>query len=76
MSKKINIYEKIRKFCRTFRIILGIALIAAGFIFTGEEEFYNLWFSLGAMPLIAGLINFCPICIISKKCDLPNTKEN
>ena len=71
----MNIYEKIRRFCRTFRIILGSSLIIAGFIFTAEEEFYNLWFALGAIPLIAGLANFCPICLISKKCDLPETKE-
>ena len=66
----MNIYEKIRKFCRIFRIILGTVLIIVGFIYTAEEEFYNLWFGLGAIPLIAGLANFCPICIISKKCDL------
>ena len=68
----MNIYEKIRKFCRSFRIILGLALIAAGFFFAAEEELYNLWFALGVIPLIAGLVNFCPICIISKKCDLEN----
>jgi len=66
----MNIFEKIRKFCRSFRIILGLVLLAAGFYFTAEEEFYNLWFALGVVPLIAGLVNFCPICIISKKCDL------
>ncbi|MFT7003410.1 MAG: hypothetical protein ACJAWW_000757 [Sulfurimonas sp.] len=61
-------YNKIRSFCRIFRIVLGLALIVAGFV-TGIA-----WFYLGVLPLIAGLVNFCPICIISKKCDLP-TKE-
>lgn len=58
----MNTFDKIRKFCRTFRIIIGLVLIAVGF-FTGIA-----WFYLGVIPLIAGLVDFCPICIISKKC--------
>ena len=56
--------EKIRKFCRVFRIIMGIALIVAGVV-TGI-----VWFYLGIIPLIAGITNFCPLCIITGKCDL------
>jgi len=56
-------FNKIRSFCRVFRIILGIALIITGVI-TG-----TYWFYLGVIPLVAGLTNFCPLCIISKKCD-------
>jgi len=63
-------FNKIRKFCRVFRIALGIALIITGFI-TGI-----IWFYLGIIPLIAGLTNFCPLCIISKKCDLPQDSES
>jgi len=63
-------FNKIRKFCRVFRIILGIALIITGFI-TG-----NMWFYLGVIPLIAGIANFCPLCIITKKCDLPQNTES
>ncbi len=59
-------FNKIRKFCRVFRIILGVALIITGFV-TGI-----IWFYLGVIPLIAGIANFCPLCIITKKCDLPN----
>ena len=66
----MNIFDKIRKFCRTFRIILGVVLLAAGFYFTGEEQFYNLWFALGVVPLIAGITNFCPLCLITKKCSI------
>lgn len=58
-------FNKIRSFCRTFRIIIGLALIATGVI-TGIT-----WFYLGVIPLIAGVTNFCPLCMISKKCDLP-----
>lgn len=65
----MNIFEKIRMFCRPFRIVVGLILIAVGF-FTS-----NPWFYLGVIPLIAGLTNFCPACIISKKCDL-NKKED
>ncbi len=57
--------NKIRSFCRPFRIVLGSALIGYG-VYSG-----NQWFYLGAIPLIAGLLNFCPLCIITKKCDLP-----
>jgi hypothetical protein len=63
--------NKIRKICRPIRIIMGLALIAVGF-FTGI-----VWFYLGVIPLVAGLTNFCPLCLITKKCDLPqnNTSE-
>ena len=33
----MNAFDKIRKFCRPFRIVMGLALIAAGF-FVGLEE--------------------------------------
>jgi hypothetical protein len=55
---------KIRAVCRPVRITLGLALIATGFV-TG-----NAWFYLGVAPLTAGLVNFCPLCIITKKCDI------
>jgi len=60
-------YNKIRSFCRKFRIALGAVLIACGVIFS------NAWFFLGVIPLIAGIANFCPLCIISKKCDIEPT---
>lgn len=63
-------FNKIRSFCRVFRIIAGITLIVTGYI-TGI-----FWFYLGLLPLIAGIANFCPLCIISKKCDLPQNSES
>lgn len=60
----LNKFDKIKLFCRKFRIALGVILIALG-IYTGI-----VWFYLGIIPLIAGLVNFCPICIISKKCTI------
>lgn len=68
----MNTYDKIRNFCRKFRIILGVILIGVG-IYTGI-----VWFYLGIIPLVAGLADFCPICIISKKCTIKSeeTKEN
>jgi len=67
----MNAFDKIRKFCRPFRIIMGLALIAAGF-FIGleEEQFYNIWFALGIIPFVAGITNFCPLCMITKKCSI------
>ncbi len=58
----MNIFDKIRAFCKPFRIVIGLVLIAIGFFID------NSWFYLGVIPLIAGLIDFCPVCIISKKC--------
>lgn len=55
---------KIRAACRPIRIVVGLALITAG-IYTG-----NPWFFLGVAPLVAGLVNFCPLCIITKKCEI------
>ena len=55
---------KIRKFCRIFRIILGVVLIIVGVV-TGI-----VWFYLGILPLVAGIANFCPLCIITKKCSI------
>lgn len=60
----MNIFDKIRAFCRPFRIIIGLVLIAVGF-YTDIA-----WFYLGVIPLIAGLVDFCPTCIISKKCSI------
>ena len=57
-------FDKIRKNCRVIRIVVGLALIIAGVV-TG-----NAWFYLGVLPLVAGLTNFCPLCIITKKCSL------
>jgi len=65
----MNIFEKIRSFCRSFRIIIGLVAIAIGYLL-GDGSLSWTWWYLGAIPLVAGLVNFCPICIISKKCDL------
>ena len=64
--------NKIRSFCRVFRIIGGLALIGYG-AYTVVNEAPIYWFFLGAAPLIAGILNFCPLCSITKKCDLPNS---
>jgi hypothetical protein len=62
-------FNKVRKVCRVVRIVVGLALIAAGFV-TGI-----VWFYLGVVPLIAGIVDFCPICQFTNKCDLPQNKE-
>ncbi|RLA75366.1 MAG: DUF2892 domain-containing protein [Epsilonproteobacteria bacterium] len=58
----MNKYDKIKNFCKKFRISLGIVLIAIG------VSTSNIWFYLGIVPLLAGLFDFCPTCIITKKC--------
>ena len=66
IKKWINVMNvnKIRKTCRPMRIVLGLSLIGVGIYLD------NPWFYLGAIPLIAGLTNFCPLCIITKQCDI------
>ncbi len=56
--------NKLRKICRPIRIVVGLGLIGYG-LYSG-----NNWFFLGVIPLIAGIANFCPACIITKKCDV------
>jgi len=63
-SQNLNTFDKIRLFCRKFRIILGTVLIIIGFVIS------NPWFYLGILPLVAGIINFCPLCLITKKCTI------
>jgi hypothetical protein len=54
----------IRKVCRSFRIVLGLGLISYG-VYSA-----NVWFYLGAIPLIAGIVNFCPLCKITGQCEI------
>ena len=55
---------KIKKVCQPIRITMGVILVGIG-VYTS-----NPWFYLGVIPFIAGLTNFCPLCIITKKCDI------
>jgi hypothetical protein len=61
--------KKMSKFCQPFRIVLGLGLIGYG-VASG-----NNWFYLGAIPLIAGLVNFCPLCGITKQCPMIGKKD-
>ncbi len=60
----MNTFDKIKKACRPVRITVGTSLIAAGAV-TGIA-----WFYLGLLPLAAGLANFCPLCLATKKCTI------
>ncbi|DAB28799.1 MAG: hypothetical protein A2513_11560 [Sulfurimonas sp. RIFOXYD12_FULL_33_39] len=57
-------YDKIRSTCRVVRIVVGLGLIATGVVVG------NAWFYLGVIPLAAGIVNFCPLCKITKKCTI------
>lgn len=63
-------FNKIRSFCKYFRIAIGLILIAIGTYFMLTTTDSSLWWFLGVLPLVAGLVNFCPLCIITKKCDV------
>ncbi len=56
--------KKMYKFCRPFRIVLGIILIIAAYI-SGIK-----WLYLGVIPLIAGIVGFCPACAITGQCTI------
>jgi len=60
--------KKMSKFCQPFRIVLGTALIGYG-VYSG-----NAWFYLGLIPLVAGIVNFCPLCGITKQCNIIGKK--
>ena len=57
-------FNKIRQICRPTRVILGLALLAVAAVTL------NPYFLLGALPLTAGMVNFCPLCTITNKCDI------
>jgi hypothetical protein len=60
----MNKFEKLKTICKPIRITFGTALIAVGFV-TGIN-----WFFLGVIPFIAGAVDFCPACLISKQCSI------
>ncbi|HIP12097.1 MAG TPA: DUF2892 domain-containing protein [Arcobacter sp.] len=67
----MNTFDKIRSFCKLFRIIIGLTALVIGFLL-GKGDLNLGWWYLGLLPLVAGLTNFCPLCIISKKCSIDN----
>jgi hypothetical protein len=70
----MNTYDKIRSFCRKFRIIVGVVVLTIGFLL-GDGSLNLGWWWLGLLPLIAGIVDFCPICIVSKKCTPKNLEQ-
>ncbi len=57
-------FNKFRKACQPIRVTAGVVLISVGF-YTN-----NPWFFLGILPMVAGLTNFCPLCMVTKKCNI------
>ena len=69
----MNLFEKIKTFSRSSRIIIGILAIAIGY-FQSDGTLAWSWWYLGVIPLIVGLINYCPLCSLSDKCDIGSKK--
>jgi len=65
----MNLFDKIRSFCKSFRIILGVSAIAIGYLLSDGSLSWSWWY-LGVIPLIAGLTNFCPLCSLTNKCSI------
>jgi len=57
-------FDKIRRACKPIRIFLGLGLISFG-IYSSNPLFF-----IGIIPLVAGILNFCPLCTITKKCSI------
>ena len=53
---------------RILRIVVGIAVLGAGFYFN------NWWGAIGAVPLITALIGWCPLYTILGIKTCPTTK--
>jgi len=62
-------FNKVRSFCNKFRIVLGVSLITYG-VYTYTVGDFQPLFLLGVAPLIAGIVKFCPLCMITKKCSI------
>ena len=60
----LNKFDKIKRFCRPIRMVVGMGLITAGMA-TGIVYFY-----LGLVPFFMGMANICPLCIVTKKCNI------
>ena len=69
----MNIFDKIKSFCRTFRIIIGVVAIAIGYLLSDGTLSWSWWY-LGVLPLVVGLTNFCPLCSLTNKCSIGNKK--
>ncbi len=60
----MNTFDKIKRFCRPIRMVIGMGLITAGMA-TGIVYFY-----LGVIPFFMGAADICPLCIVTKKCNI------
>ncbi len=69
----MSLLEKIRSFYRPLKIIAGILAIATGYLL-GDGTLSWSWWYLGAIPLIIGLTNYCPLCSLINKCDIGSKK--
>lgn len=43
---------------KTIRIVLGLAILALFFVLPDGQRYWSL---LGVVPLLTGLVNFCPL---------------
>ncbi|AGZ81880.1 DUF2892 domain-containing protein [Campylobacter fetus] len=55
---------------RILRIILGLIILAVGWFF-----YSSLWALIGLIPLITGLVGFCPIYRMIGKQSCPFKKK-
>lgn len=51
---------------RMLRIIVGIVILATHYIYYAVTGYYCVWANIGYIPLITGLMKFCPMYPIFK----------
>ena len=57
-------FSLIKKYSRVIRIISGLVFILAAYITDIP------WLYIGVFPLLSGITNICPMCIIMKRCSI------
>jgi len=66
------IQQNVHKYERVIRIVVGLALVSQAFV--GAQ---NFWFLLGIVPLMTGLVGWCPPYSLLgiNTCNLGKTKQ-
>jgi hypothetical protein len=48
---------------RLFRIVIGVVILAIHYIYYAFTGYYCVWANIGYIPLLTGLVKFCPLYV-------------
>lgn len=48
---------------RLIRIIVGLLIVVATYVYWAVAGYYCVWGNLGFIPLLTGLFRFCPLYV-------------